>query len=78
MVPLETISYLTKVLVLGWAQMIDLESHLGPQKDYLLTVGNFSTLMEPFLKRLGVLCPQDTEKWSWNGAGSPFHLVHCC
>lgn len=78
MVPLETISYSTKVLVLGWAQMIDLEGHLGPQKDYLLTVGNFSTLMKLFLKRLCVLCSQDVEKWSWNRAGSPFHLAHCC
>lgn len=34
MVPLETVSYSTKVLVLGWAQMIALEGHLGPQKDY--------------------------------------------
>lgn len=55
MVPLETISYSTKVLILGWAQMIDLEGHLGPQKDYLLTVGNFSTLMKLFLKRLCAL-----------------------
>lgn len=51
--------------------MVDLEGYLGPQKDYLLAVGNFSMLMKLFLKRLCVLCSEDVEKGAGTGLEAP-------
>lgn len=51
--------------------MVDLEGYLGPQKDYLLAVGNFSMLMKLFLKRLCVVCSEDVEKGAGMGLEAP-------